>query len=226
MAIKIETTDVLGKSHGIKCIVYGRAGMGKTTLCGTAPRPVIISAESGLLSLRHKRIPVIQITTLKDLEEAYTWASSSKEAGYIDTICLDSISEIAEVCLLAAKKATKDGRKAYGDYVDAMTPAIKGFRDLPNKHVVMTAKQTSRKDEFTGITSFGPDVPGNMLGNNLPYLFDLVLNANVGVDSTGKRYHYVRAQPDIQYEAKDRSGNLAEVEYPDLAAIFTKVQAS
>lgn len=224
--MQIQTTDELGKMHGIKCLVYGRAGMGKTTLCGTAPRPIIISAEAGLLSLRHKRLPVIQINNLKDLEDAYKWITTSPDAKHIDTICIDSISEIAEVCLNAAKKATKDGRKAYGDYVEQMTPAIKGFRDLSGKNVVMTAKQTTRKDEFTGITSYGPDVPGQILGPNLPYLFDLVLAANVGATADGTRYHYVRTQPDVQYEAKDRSGALDEIEYPDLAHIFQKIQAT
>jgi hypothetical protein len=224
--MQIQTTDVLGKAHGIKCIVYGRAGMGKTTLCGTAPKPLIISAEAGLLSLRHKRLPVIEIKSLKDLEDAYKWVTTSPEAAHIETVCIDSISEIAEVCLAAAKKATKDGRKAYGDYVDNMAPAIRGFRDLAGKNVVMTAKQSTSKDEFTGMTSFGPSVPGNMLGPNLPYFFDLVLNANVGVDGSGKRYHYLRTQPDVQYEAKDRSGALDEIEYPDLTNLFAKINAA
>lgn len=224
--MQIQTTDVLGQGHGVKCIVYGRAGMGKTTLCGTAPKPLILSAEAGLMPLRKLRLPVIEIKTLKDLEDAYAWITTSPDAKHIETVCLDSLSEIAEVCLHAAKKATKDGRKAYGDYVDQMSPAIRGFRDLPGKNVVFTAKQGTTKDEFTGMTSFGPSVPGNMLGPNLPYFFDLVVNANVGVDTEGKRYHYLRTQPDLQYDAKDRSGNLDEIEYPDLTHIFNKMMAT
>lgn len=220
--MRIETTDTVAHSHGIKVLVYGRAGMGKTTLCGTAPRPLIVSAESGLLVLRHKKLPVIQIQTLKDVEEAYTWITTHPDAKYIDTICIDSLSEIAEVCLLNAKKATKDGRKAYGDYIDNMIPFIKGFRDLPGKHLVVTCKQGSLTDEFTGMTYFGPDAPGKQLPKELPYLFDEVFNANIGVDAEGKKFHYLRCQPDLQYEAKDRSGMLEEIEYPDLTAIFNK----
>jgi len=224
--MKIETTDVLGQSHGIKVLVYGRSGMGKTTLCGTAPAPLIISAEAGLLSLRHKRIPVIQIKQLSDLEDAYRWLTTNPDAKHVQTVCIDSISEIAEVCLNAAKRATKDGRKAYGDYVDNMLPAIKAFRDLSGKHVVVTAKQGANKDEFTGMTSFGPNAPGQQLPKDLPYLFDEVWNANVGVNADGTRYHYIRTQADLQYEAKDRSGVLDEIEYPDLTNMFGKILAS
>lgn len=223
MAVVIKTTDVVGVAHGVKALVYGRAGRGKTWLCGTAPKPLILSAESGLMTLRKKRIPVIEIQSMADLEEAYTWVTTSPQAAHIETVCLDSVSEIAEQCLTAAKKATRDGRKAYGDYVDQMSPLIRAFRDLSGKNVVFTAKQTTYKDDFTGIATYAPDVPGNVLGANLPYFFDLVLNANVGTDSENKRYYYVRAQPDVQYEAKDRSGNLDEIEYPDLTNIFNKI---
>lgn len=224
--MQIDTTDKIGQSHGIKCLIYGRASMGKTTLCGTAPKPLILSAESGLLVLRAKKIPVIKISSLKDLADAYTWLTTNPQAKYIETVCLDSLSDIAETCLAAAKKSTRDGRKAYSDYVDNMLPAIKDFRDLPGKHVVMTCKQGSMTDEFTGITSYGPDAPGKQLPKDLPYLFDEVLCANKGVNAEGVGFHYLRCRADQQYEAKDRSGRLDEIEYPDLTNLFRKILAN
>ena len=64
--------------RGIKCLVYGESGVGKTVLCSTAPDPIIISAESGLLSLRKKDIPVIEINSLKTLR---TRTTCLKEQG-------------------------------------------------------------------------------------------------------------------------------------------------
>lgn len=43
MALNWSTTDKEASGHGVKILVYGRAGMGKTRLCGTAPSPVILS---------------------------------------------------------------------------------------------------------------------------------------------------------------------------------------
>ena len=50
MAIKLHSTkDVT--VNGVKMMVYGASGVGKTRLTTTCPNPIIISAEKGLLSL-------------------------------------------------------------------------------------------------------------------------------------------------------------------------------
>ena len=59
MAIKFSSTKQTVEH--INCLVYGEAGIGKTTLCATAPSPLIISAEAGLLSLKKHDIPVYEI---------------------------------------------------------------------------------------------------------------------------------------------------------------------
>lgn len=221
--MRITTTDQIAQTKGIKLLVYGKAGTGKTTLCGTAPSPLIISAEGGLMPLRHKRIPVVEVGTLKDIEAVFIWLRSSADARFIQTVCLDSLSEIAEVVLANEKKKTKDPRQAYGGLVDEMIPLVKGFRDMPGKHVVVTAKEEAVVNKVTGIATFGPNMPGQKVGPDLPYLFDMVFNANIGRDNEGKRYHYLRTAGDVQYIAKDRSGVLDEIEYPDLTHLFSKI---
>ena len=64
MALKFTTTKQ--QANCVKALVYGDAGAGKTKLCATAPTPVILSAESGLLSLADYEIPVIDISTAQD----------------------------------------------------------------------------------------------------------------------------------------------------------------
>src|ERR1035441_562378 len=113
--LTFTTTDKLAAKNGVKILCYGKAGVGKTVLCSTAPRPVILSVEGGTLSLRQVEIPVIVIRNLADLYEAYSWCQNSDEASAFDTVCLDSLSEIAEVVLTTAKGINKDPRKAYGE---------------------------------------------------------------------------------------------------------------
>lgn len=225
MALNWTTTDKAGIDNGIKILVYGKAGTGKTTLCGTAPSPLIVSAESGLLSLRHKSIPVVQVTCMQDVWDVFTWLNSPA-ANNILTVCLDSLSEIAEVCLSAEKKKTKDGRAAYGNFTEEMIPLVKGFRDLKRKHVVVTAKEQAVTNDVTNVTTYGPSAPGRSVGPALPYLFDEVFHANTGRDQTGKVYHYLRTRADAQTDAKDRSGVLDEIEYPDLTNIINKIKGA
>lgn len=223
MAVHITTTQQAAQLHGIKCLVYGKSGAGKTKLASTAPAPIILSAESGILSLREFQIPMIQIKTVADLTEVHQWAQNSAEAKQFATIYIDSISEIGEVVLANAKAQVKDPRQAYGELIEKMMATIKAFRDLPGKNVVMAAKQEPIKDEMTGIVQYGPSMPGSKLGPQLPYLFDEVFRLGVGKTPQGVEYRFLQTGPDLQYDAKDRSGSLDPVERPDLSFVFSKI---
>ena len=238
MAFNLQSSAQLSVANGVKCIVYARAGMGKTSLCATAPTPIIISAESGLLSLRPENIqrmygvntpgisydmPVIEVSTVQDLVEIEQWARSSHEAKQFQTICLDSITEIGEKILSNAKKQVKDPRQAYGELIEKAVMTIKGFRDLKGFNVYMAAKEERVKDEATGVTLAGPAMPGQKAGPAMPYLCDEVFNLNVAKDQQQRPYRYLRTQPDFNYDAKDRSGALDEIEMPHLGYIFAKI---
>lgn len=221
--LQFTTTRAASDNHGIKTLVYGRAGVGKTRLCATAPNPIIFSAESGVLSLREYELPMAEIRSIEDLTEAHRWCLQSHEAKGFDTVCLDSITEIGEVVLANAKKQVKDPRQAYGELLEKMQNTIKAFRDLPQKHVYMAAKMEPSKDEMTGVIKYGPSMPGSRLGPQLPYLFDEVFHLGIGKTPDGTQYRFLQTQPDLQYEAKDRSGALDPVEYPDLTYVFNKI---
>ena len=223
MALKFGTTQTAAALHGIKVLVYGRSGVGKTYLARTAPNPIILSAESGVLSLRDVAIPMIHIQTVQDLTEAHQWLEKSAEARQFQTVYIDSISEIGEVVLANAKAVVKDPRQAYGELIEKMTMTIKGYRDLAGKNVVMAAKQEPIKDELTGIVQYGPSMPGSKLGPQLPYLFDEVFRLGIGKTKEGVEYRFLQTAPDLQYDAKDRSGALDSVERPDLSFVFSKI---
>ena len=223
MAIKLTTTREAALTQGVKLLVYGKAGYGKTRLCATAPNPIIISAESGLLSLREHDLPVIEIQNVDDLANAFQWVTESEESKQFQTICLDSITEIGEQILANAKPQVKDPRQAYGELIEKMTMTLKEFREIKGKHVYFSAKQEPTKDDMTGVITYGPAMPGSKLGPQLPYLFDEVFQLGIGKEQDGTEYRFLRTKPDLQYEAKDRSGALDPIEYPDLNNIISKI---
>lgn len=238
MALNFTTAQDATQMSGVKLLVYGPAGAGKTVLMATAPAPLLISAESGALSLRQANLerlygvgnphitynmPMIEIKTVEDLTDAYNWVETSPQAQGFQTICMDSISEIAEVVLNNAKRQVKDPRQAYGELIEKMESVIRLFRDLPNKNVVISAKMEPTKDELTGVVKYGPAMPGAKLAVKLPYFFDEVFRLGIGQTPQGEKYRFLQTQPDLQFEAKDRSGALAPVEAPILSAIFAKI---
>jgi len=221
MAINVKTTGSLA-ANGVKVLVYGQAGAGKTSLIKTLPSPIVLSAEGGLLSIQDADLPFIEISDMATLQEAYKWLTEADDAKAYKSVALDSISEIAEVVLNAEKKATKDPRQAYGAMQEQMADIIRAFRDLPGRHVYMSAKLEKTQDEM-GRVLYAPSMPGNKTGQALPYFFDEVLALRVEKDGDGNTQRALMCDSDGLWLAKDRSGKLDMWEAPDLSAVFAKI---
>lgn len=223
--MNILFTNDISAEDGIKCVVHGNSGTGKTVLASTAPSPIIFSAEKGLLSLKRAKVPYIDIGNYKQLNEAFSWAMSSKETKNYQTYCLDSLSEIAEVILEEEKRKSKDGRAAHGATQDICYRLMRNFRDIKGKNVQFNAKtkMIDISEDFTTYQRFVPIMPNNALQQQVPYFFDLVLHLYVGTDvTTNKTYRAIHTQEKREWQAKDRSGLLAEIEPANLTTIFKK----
>ena len=221
MAINLKRTSQV-HAQGVKMLVYGEAGAGKTTLISTLPSPVILSAEAGLLSLQGHDIPYIEIDSMTTLGEAYEWLTESEEGKAFESVTLDSISEIAEVCLSGEKAISKDGRAAYGETNEKMAQLIRAFRDLTGRHVLMTAKLEKVQDE-QGRILYGPSMPGKRLTQDLAFFFDEVLAMRIERDAEGVVQRALQCAGDGLWSAKDRSGKLDMWEEPDLGAVIAKI---
>ncbi len=221
MAINVKTTGGL-TANGVKVLVYGAAGVGKTALIATLPSPIVLSAEGGLLSLQEIDMPYVEISNIDTLREAYSWLKDSSEAKNYQSVALDSVSEIAEVVLSHEKKVNKDPRAAYGAMQEQMADIIRAFRDLPARHVYMSAKLEKTQDEM-GRVLYAPSMPGNKTGQALPYFFDEVLALRVEKDEANATQRALMTDSDGLWLAKDRSGKLDAWEAPDLGAIIKKI---
>ena len=221
MAVNLKKTGSLS-ANGVKLLVYGQAGAGKTSLIQTLPSPIVLSAEGGLLSIQDADLPYIEIASMDDLREAFTWCKESAEAKQFKSVALDSISEVAEVVLNHEMRKNKDGRAAYGEMNTTMQELIRAFRDLPGKHVYMSAKLEKSQDEM-GKMLYNPGMPGKSLTQGLPYFFDEVLALRVERDADGATQRALMCDSDGLWLAKDRSGKLSAWEAPDLGAVIEKI---
>lgn len=236
MAVKIKSIREAVEDNGVKVLVHGLAGAGKTVLCGTAGvKTLLISAEGGLLSLQgaletgllpesvEELVEVVEVKSIDELLEAYNF---SKTENDYEWIMLDSISEIAEVVLENEKQFSKDARQAYGNLITEMQAVLRKFRDLPNKNVLFTAKQQRVEDQDTGRAMYVPSMPGSKLHQALPYMFDEVFVLRVEKDpETKEDYRVLQTNRDIKYEAKDRSGKLEMFEDASLFSLMKKINA-
>ena len=222
MAIKIHSTKNAA-INGVKCLVYGKSGIGKTTLMATAPKPFILSCESGMLALKDSDIPYTKITSIADIDEVYEYLKSREARRKYKTICLDSISEIAEVVLAEFIKKKKDNRAAYMAMQQEMEPIVKKFRDLRRRNVVFSAKRKRVEDSDSGMTQYIASMPGKYMLEFLPYQFDEVFYMDLHEGDNGRTRRVLHTEPGFEHDAKDRSGVLAKMERPNLTRIFDKI---
>ena len=230
MGINITSIEEAIEDNGVKILVHGLAGAGKTVLCATTGAPtLILNVEGGLLSLKGapSYIQTAKIGNINEFEEVYALLEKERDEGNqrFDWIALDSISDIAEAVLKVEMDLCADPRKSYPAFQARVIGLIKDFRDLAGYNVIMTAKQMMTKDDYTGITLRSPSMPGNKLGPQVPYLFDEVFALRVDKDEDGDDYRTLQTSRDIMYEAKDRSGMLDTFEPPSLKKILKKIHA-
>ena len=225
MAIKLTSSAQAAKDNGVKALVFGVAGSGKTTLASTFGDipTVVISCESGLLSIADADLPVIEVQSMADLFEAYQFLTTTEDGNRFKAIVIDSVSEIAEVLLAEEKKTSKDARAAYGNTSERMMELLRAFRDLQGRHVLFISKLEKIKDEMSGALMYGPSMPGQRLGQAIPYLVDEVFALRVEKDPDGNITRWMQTTPDFQWQAKDRSGKLGAFEEPNMKQIIEKI---
>lgn len=208
---------------GVNILGYGKSGVGKTRFIGTMPRPLIISSERGNLSLRGMDIPVAYVSNGVDLRQVYDFLKADAGKTF-DSVAMDSVTDIAHTMLKIAKGVNTNQQKAYGDVAEIVIDNLKKFRDLPRINKYFVAQMIMTKNEVNGSFSYTPDFPGKQIGQQAPYVFDLVANFDVWVNPENQeRSYFMRCQPDQYYEAKDRSGVLEAFEQPDFSQLYSKI---
>lgn len=215
----------LARNLGVKMMVYGDPGVGKTPVLNTAPRPVLCACEPGLRSMANSSIPTWEAYTLQRMSEFFDWLFGSHEARAFDTVGVDSVSQYAEIALAHAMHSSRnrDPRSWYGDMSKEVFDKMSGLYFLQQKHVYLIAKKQQMEEGTANRLRARPYFPGKELHVKVPHLYDEILHMEKTLwVQDGKYYPVFRTQPNDAVLARDRSGKLAELEGADLSALISK----
>lgn len=244
MAFKINKLESQ-KIEGIKCLIYGSAGIGKTMLTATAPKPLLLNFEKGTLCLQNKTniqriygdkantdIDTITLNKINtesdfkqfksDLDGLFQALKTSKD---YETLVFDSLTEFCDIVLEYATTKNKDGRQAYMQVQNYIVGVLKELNNLP-VNVVLIAKEDILLSEGKPV-KIRAMLTGQALPPKVPYIPDEVFYMHKALSSTGEMARCLTTQPDSDFclfDAKDRSGSLALHERPNLTNIFNKIK--
>lgn len=213
------------QQYGVKMLAYGPPGAGKTPLINTAPRPVLMVCEPGMLSMRGSNVPAWQADTPERIAEFFDWVFRSPEVKNYDTIGIDSVSQMAEIILKAELKRNRDGRKAYGEMARTTLDHLTGLYYMQQKHTYLIAKQSTAEEEGSQVKR--PYFPGQELNIQVPHLYDLITHiAKATIPGVvGAPQLAIRCGSTFGINARDRSGRLNELEPPNLTDLFKKAMS-
>lgn len=202
----------------ISALIFGKSGSGKTTLASTLKeKTLIISAESGLLSLHDFDIDYVTIDSMVKLGEILN--DLEKGTDYVN-VYVDSITEIGQILVAELQKKypdRKDSFPLWGDYNLYIRKIVKRFRDLAPYNVFITALDKVETDELNNRFII-PDLNGKV-ASQLVQFFDEVFY--VVVDKEGGRTLLTGGHDKII--VKDRSNKLERFEEMNLQTIKDKI---
>ncbi len=217
------------RNFGVKSLVYGPPGSGKTPVMNTAPRPVLLACEPGLLSMRNSKVPTFEAWDAKRMDEFFAWVFGSNEVKNFDTIGVDSTSQMAELYLQAALEGkSKSGQKvhglaAYGEMARNTLEHLNALYFMQQKHTYLIAKQEIKTEN--NITMKRPYFPGQQLPVEVPHKYDCILQLDIqNVPGMGQLQAF-RCRGSIDVVARNRTGTLNEFEPPDFSLLVQKAMS-
>lgn len=176
--LKIVNSHDMGVDY-IKCVAYGPPGSGKTTFSATMPDVLLLSAESGLLSIRDRDIDVVNIDVWEDLEAAFGFLKSGDHK--YKSVALDSITELQKklnehiVRKFPGKRRDYEDLMSQSDWgysVDRFRRMCRAFRDLPMNVLYIALDQTK---EVEGENVTRPALSGGTMSDELCGWVDAVI---------------------------------------------------
>ena len=218
--------------HRVRMLIYGASGMGKTVFGSTAPKPLFLAVEEGLLSLSDKNAQFIKINTLQDMRDVLKALQDNSIKGNdgkpleYETIVIDSLTEVQNVVIKNITGGRQPSQSEWGKFSDAMAEILKGFTKLP-KHVIFTcleAEKAAEDDDGREFTRFQPELFGK-LAEKAQAMMDFVGRYYMKVSVVNDKPTQVRTLTftiNAKWKAKDRSGKLPQFADPDFSKLMSE----
>lgn len=227
----------LSQHKGAKIALYGPPGTGKTPMATQIERGCFFAVERGLMSAIGSQMPGWAInfeadarTKVKQIKDFFSWwlGPPSNTSG-LDTLIIDSVTQIANLILEDCESRTSHGLKAYGMMMKDVLTLIDALNNQVSKNIVMLCQcQYEERTIQQGLTTTQikvamPAFPGQKLPPKAMHDIDIILYAHkTSVPGVGETTALLTSEAPYA-QARDRSGTLDRLEPPNLNTIIQKI---
>lgn len=182
--------EITESAKYLKMLVYGFPKVGKTTFAGTAPKPLFIAVEPGIVTLvknpeNRERFKDVRWMGCKNINglNIITQALRDGQVPDRETIVLDTLSEFEDKVmqhymnqLVASGKKDNLWNPEWPEYkaiTGMLKQAMMELRDIPRHVIVLCHLRDDPDKSRGGMNVYRPDLMPK-LGNSLTAMFNLV----------------------------------------------------
>jgi phage nucleotide-binding protein len=211
----------------LRMLIYGDAGVGKTTLLATLPRPCLVIDFEGGADLRLRGEEDIYVAEVGNKEDLKKVLGALNQIPGLKAVAFDGFSIFVERLLKDIVEKRRKAGKLRGDspgfyewgQLSAQAKEVVLSLLKSDAHVVFTALAKSKVDNDTGeVLELRPDLPKS-IRRTLRAVMDM--EGYLYADHEGVRKIVFQSKKGIT-EVKDRSGKLS-VEPANLSIVINKV---
>lgn len=127
----------------VKMMVYGQAGMRKTTTALSAPKPLLLDFDNGVkrVNMSHlEGVDIVQITTWNDVNEVL-----KEDLSAYQTIVIDTIGKMMDF-IISFKCGTRQPQiRDWGGINSEFSGFVRNLSEL-NKNIIFVAHRDTRKE--------------------------------------------------------------------------------
>lgn len=139
----IKKSNELALPSTVKMMIYGQAGMGKTTVALSAPKPLLLDFDNGVkrVNMAHlEGVDIVQVTRWEDIQEVL-----KEDLSAYQTIVVDTIGKMMDF-IITYKCGTRQPQIRDWGGINAEFSWLTRTLSSLNKNVVFVAHRDTRKE--------------------------------------------------------------------------------
>ena len=147
----IKQANELVIPQTVKMMIYGQAGMGKTTVALSAPKPLLLDFDNGVKRVNMAHLDGVDIVQVDNWGEIQTLLQQEQASlAPYQTIVVDTIGKMMDYIITHCCGARQPQIKDWGRINQEFTWFTRALSSL-NKHIVFVAHRDSRKEGDTTV---------------------------------------------------------------------------